>query len=425
MTLPSNSSMTIFPNNTLTTYKTLLDQYVTSSVPMECALQEITCPTTWYNVVKEPVVVIEGVPSKTQDPSLKRLQNTLIRRHREFFKNNSHNLNLSQEQTTPRHSEDVKVLNKGCRIKRTSIAVQPSEVVVAAPTAAVEETRLRGVLVDRKKRDTEEGELSATTEDEAETLISDVNRKKRKRALESSLENYSETGRFISSGKLEMTAAEVQSVKVLLPIKAVDKVARVTNFAKSRTYTAFYIEGAYLTTNSELIDYLNREFIRNYPQLIERVRLEFKHARNTHLFHYNPYSRRCTICLPKGVILQLPENLAWQLGFEGGTFLINKTTSSHVVDLQYRAQTIYVYSDIVRDSIVGDKRAPLLRVVNVNPKYGDTQTVAFQPLIYQPLSKTSFRQISVYLRDHTGQPIPFERGTVNVVLAFRPSINLL
>ena len=128
--------------------------------------------------------------------------------------------------------------------------------------------------------------------------------------------------------------------------------------------------------------------------------------------------------LPPGVLMQLPENLGLQLGFDGGNFLINKTKGTYVVDLNFRAQTIYIYSDIVKHNIVGDKRVPLLRVVNVNPLLGDTQTVSFQPLIYQPVSKTSFRQIAVYLRDNTGQPIPFERGEVNVVLAFRPLSNL-
>ena len=217
-----------------------------------------------------------------------------------------------------------------------------------------------------------------------------------------------------------MTESEVQSVKIMVPLKDLDKVARVTNFGLSRKYTTFYVEGAYLTSNSELVAYLNREFQRNYPELMERVKAQYRGVRNVRIFHYNPYSMRCTIFLPKGVMLQLPENLGWQLGFDGGAFLINKTTGSRVVDLQYRAQTIYVYSDVVKHSIVGDKRAPLLRVVNVNPNLGDSQTVSFQPLIYQPVSKTSFRQIGVYLRDLTGQPIPFERGTVNVVLAFRP-----
>ena len=91
-----------------------------------------------------------------------------------------------------------------------------------------------------------------------------------------------------------------------------------------------------------------------------------------------------------------------------------------MVDLKFRAHTVYVYSDIVKHSIVGDKRARLLRVINVNPLLGDMQTVSFQPLIYQPVTKTNFRQIGIYLRDGTGRPILFERGAVNVELAFRP-----
>ena len=88
MTLPSNSSMHVFPNNTLTTYDTLLAEYVTSPTQLECALQEITCPTSWYNVKSEPLVVIQGVQDKQQTVhrmSIKRLLHVLKRRSHKFF----------------------------------------------------------------------------------------------------------------------------------------------------------------------------------------------------------------------------------------------------------------------------------------------------------------------------------------------------
>ena len=129
---------------------------------------------------------------------------------------------------------------------------------------------------------------------------------------------------------------------------------------------------------------------------------------------------KCTVSLPPDVTVRLPENLGLQLGFGGGIFLIAKTEGDYVVDLKFKAQTVYVYSDIVKHSIVGDKRAPLLRVVAINSSQGDTQTVCFQPMIYQPVTKSSFKEISMYLRDGTGSPIPFERGAVTAVLAFRP-----
>ena len=88
MTLPSNSSMKVFPDNTLTTYNTLLPEYVSSSTPMECALQEITCPTSWYNVECETLLFIEGETDSTIPKSVmsaKRLQEALHKRSSDFF----------------------------------------------------------------------------------------------------------------------------------------------------------------------------------------------------------------------------------------------------------------------------------------------------------------------------------------------------
>ncbi len=50
MTLPSNSSMNVHPDNTLTEYKVRLPQPLTLQGEWEVALVEITYPHRWYNV---------------------------------------------------------------------------------------------------------------------------------------------------------------------------------------------------------------------------------------------------------------------------------------------------------------------------------------------------------------------------------------
>jgi hypothetical protein len=237
--------------------------------------------------------------------------------------------------------------------------------------------------------------------------------------------HYVEVGVFITPVGLTLglSNAELRMVKQAINIKTLDKLVSELNFPTRRTYRAFSLPGVYLRDNTELVSYLNKYFNRRNPTVVRELKRLLKNPKSQ-IFSYNRFTMKCSISLPPDIILQLPTNLGMQLGFGGGTFLIGKTEGDAVVDLMFRAQTVYVYTDIVKHSIVGDKRAPLLRVVNVNPFLGDTQTVTFQPLIYQPLSRSSFRQVAVYLRDSTGQPIPFERGAVTVVLAFRPISNL-
>lgn len=50
VTLPSNSSVNVFPDNQATEYRTQLNQRIPFSGEFEVALVKITLPITWYNV---------------------------------------------------------------------------------------------------------------------------------------------------------------------------------------------------------------------------------------------------------------------------------------------------------------------------------------------------------------------------------------
>ena len=53
LTLPSNSYMNYFPDNTLTNYTTRLPQMIDLDGSWEVGVAEIQYPHTWYNVEKE------------------------------------------------------------------------------------------------------------------------------------------------------------------------------------------------------------------------------------------------------------------------------------------------------------------------------------------------------------------------------------
>ena len=52
-TLPSNASMGIYPNNTLTKYVTKLQNPISVRGEWEVALEEISLPRSWYTISKE------------------------------------------------------------------------------------------------------------------------------------------------------------------------------------------------------------------------------------------------------------------------------------------------------------------------------------------------------------------------------------
>lgn len=459
MTLPSNSSMKVFPDNTLTTYKTLLPEYVSASTPLECALQEITCPTSWYNVLPENILLIEGInveDQATPQSKTKRLHQALTKNKDTFFSRSENGEPLLSR--TP--SSHMVTIVKDCLVKGVELTrhqnvhdsntpnrVASSEVddsinadATGTPSGGTATNQGEGANpAARGEEETEEKEAKeeakeAAKEEEAKppykVLEMDIKFRESRdispavaavRRLYSS--RYTEVGTVIGSPETTLTAEEMIAVKATLKMKALDKLVNTFKFPARRSYRVFSLPGAFLVNNGDLIHFLNKIFNRKNPLVVKALREHYTNNKSL-VFNYNRYTLKCIVSLPPNVVLQLPVNLAQQLGFGPGVFLVGKTESRSVVDVMFRADTVYVYSDIVKHSIVGDKRAPLLRVVNVNPLVGETQTVTFQPLIYQPVNKSSFRQITLYLRDRTGQPIPFERGAVTVVLAFRPVNNL-
>lgn len=85
------------------------------------------------------------------------------------------------------------------------------------------------------------------------------------------------------------------------------------------------------------------------------------------------------------------------------------------------ASGLYVYSDLVQPSFVGNTSTPLLGVVPVlNPDCGDRQSYEFKNPMYVPLRLASFGEISLYLRDRQSNEVFNDEGLVVATLHVRP-----
>lgn len=89
------------------------------------------------------------------------------------------------------------------------------------------------------------------------------------------------------------------------------------------------------------------------------------------------------------------------------------------VDVNRARHTIFVYSDVVADSIVGDVRAPLLRSAIVRGSYGENVRETFAKVMYLPVKSNHFQTIRVSIKTETGDLVPFNYGNSCVVLHFR------
>ena len=87
-----------------------------------------------------------------------------------------------------------------------------------------------------------------------------------------------------------------------------------------------------------------------------------------------------------------------------------------------RIHSLMIYSDLVECNFVGDTKAPLLRCfpfisklkggdIKTNGQYMNYQT--FSNLQFRPLLKKFFHSIHIYLRDTSGEKIPFVSVGIN------------
>ena len=80
---------------------------------------------------------------------------------------------------------------------------------------------------------------------------------------------------------------------------------------------------------------------------------------------------------------------------------------------------LFIYTDILEHEIVGDTRAPLLRVVNVENRNGDQLSLHYDTPHYKRVQTKVFDTIEIDIRDGTGELIPFTRGTLILTLHFK------
>ena len=109
------------------------------------------------------------------------------------------------------------------------------------------------------------------------------------------------------------------------------------------------------------------------------------------------------------------------LGFYGDWTVAKEPyrIADRTFDLNAGLALMYVYCDIAAYTIVGDTKAPLLRVCHVTGKHGENVRVTYDHPHYVPLSRRDFDTIEININTELGQPVPFEFGKSVVTLHLR------
>ena len=151
---------------------------------------------------------------------------------------------------------------------------------------------------------------------------------------------------------------------------------------------------------------------------------------NAPKFYYNALDKRIRITLEDGMIVTIPSVLETILGIAPTQNpIVNSTKSSmtiagdSVCDIHAGIHSLYVYCDILEHIPVGDTRAPLLRIVDIDGAIGSMQVRRYERPRYVPIQLKQFDSIQIVIRDDLGEPVSFEFGKLMVTLHFRRAQN--
>jgi len=135
------------------------------------------------------------------------------------------------------------------------------------------------------------------------------------------------------------------------------------------------------------------------------------------------FAMKITSSLVKKV--SFSEDLTCLLGFQPHKDYTGrpKNMAELPVNLTGSQNLLYVYCDVLEQVLVGDTKAPLLRITNKSSTEttSHAEHVTFNPIQYVPLQNKCFDSVTVYMMNDAGMPMPFLAGKSLVVLEFRGS----
>ncbi len=186
--------------------------------------------------------------------------------------------------------------------------------------------------------------------------------------------------------------------KIIVDVKNFDTIEELLNRINKCVFKQHDLKTRFLADENEKI----YEFLEFDP---EKNRITINTA----------YKKACT-----EIIFQ--NRLGLILGFEPNkNALLTDENDIRKPHLWYGIpDEMMVYTDIIEPQVIAHQMAKIIRIVTVDKGavYEKTTHKEFKRLQYFPLLKKEFDNISVELRDRTGQYLPFQYGNAILVLHF-------
>ena len=206
-------------------------------------------------------------------------------------------------------------------------------------------------------------------------------------------------------GGWEVGLAEIQYPHTWYNVRENDGWMVILDRTNTSDFRKFKVSEGYYPTPQALVKAINDAIKEADPE--KRVRLE-----------YNRITEKVSVRLEENISFFLKGSMQRLLGLDGEHHQ-EYAEAGQVIDMNQGFYSLYVYCNLIEPRVVGDSHVPLLRIVPVQGKHTDLVTRFFQKVYYLPLQQKCFETVEIYIRDDTGQKVPFERGKVVVTLHFR------
>jgi hypothetical protein len=153
------------------------------------------------------------------------------------------------------------------------------------------------------------------------------------------------------------------------------------------------------------------------------------------LSQYRPDKKKVYIKTGKNVAVQIGSDIATFLGFstlnsgksKGFTpIIVGGKVGEYHTTLSGGINSLYVYTEIIKEQFVGGIKTPLLRIVNMSETAngGDIYTsLSYNKLYFAPMKSSLINTINIQIYDSEGHPLHFGKGRSVVILEFRKISN--
>ena len=98
---------------------------------------------------------------------------------------------------------------------------------------------------------------------------------------------------------------------------------------------------------------------------------------------------------------------------------VNEYTSNSMPDFNALTTNLYIYTNIVDFSVVGNIYTRLLRTIRVQGNFGDDFKMIYNSPQYHHVSHQEINEIEILIADDQGKPVKFEYGKAMLVLHFK------